>query len=60
MGIETSDSLASFVGMQYLLLGTIESLDTMLLKYQTVTKDEISQTASKLLQSDSLYAYWIQ
>lgn len=60
MGIETSDSLASFVGMQYLLLGTIESLDTMLLKYQTVTKDEISQTASNLLQSDQLYAYWIQ
>ena len=59
MGIETSDSLARFVGMQYLLTNKIDSLQDKLAKYKTVTLDDVNQVAS-MLKKENLWTYWIQ
>ena len=59
MGIETSDSLARFIGMQYLLTWSIQTLDDKLAKYAAVTLADVNNIASGL-HKDKLWTYWIQ
>jgi predicted Zn-dependent peptidase len=59
MGIESSDSMTSFIGEQYLLTGKIKTLEDILQAYQKVTIDEINQIKN-MLSDDKLYMYHIQ
>lgn len=59
MGLETSDDVAGFVGRQALLRGKIVTLESILTKYMSVTKDQINEAALSL-QREKMYAYWIQ
>jgi predicted Zn-dependent peptidase len=60
MGIETTDTLANFLGRQQLLKGYIETLDDVLQKYQAVTKEQVESCAKELLSEEKLWKYWIQ
>lgn len=59
MGIETSDSMADFVGEQYLHYWEIETLDQKLAYIQSVEFEEVREV-TKMLDRDQLYLYWIQ
>jgi len=59
MGIETSDEMADFLGGQYLEYQRIDTLEDMLSKYESVSFDEVLETA-KLLEREHLYLYHIQ
>jgi len=58
VGIETSDELADFFGAQKLLYWNIDTLDTILEKYKSVTLADIHRVAKKLLP-ENLYGYTI-
>jgi len=60
MGIEGSDEMASFLGSQYLLYGSIETLEDILAKYKAVKKEEVSAIAQHILSKGNLYRYHIQ
>jgi predicted Zn-dependent peptidase len=59
MGIESSDEMANFFGMQYLIYGHIETIDDQLKSFSAVTKEQVKEMADKLKQ-DNLYLYYIQ
>jgi predicted Zn-dependent peptidase len=59
MGIESSDQLAHFVGMQQLFRGEVHSLEEILSFYETVTLDQLHHVAQRLAD-DKLYAYRIE
>jgi predicted Zn-dependent peptidase len=59
MGIESSDEMANFFGMQYLIYRDIETIDDQLKSFSAVTKEQVKEMADKLKQ-DNLYLYYIQ
>jgi predicted Zn-dependent peptidase len=58
ISVETSNEMSSFLGMQYLLSGKIETLTEQISSYKSLTQDDIRQVAKKL-QEDELYLYYI-
>ena len=59
MGIESSDSLANFLGHQFLIYGKILNLDDIIEKYKNLTIGEVKDIASKL-KSSMRYMYYIK
>ncbi len=59
MGIETSDSLASFLGNQYLIYWNIETLDDIIATYKNLTLQEVQQVAHHLHQ-DNRYLFYVE
>ena len=59
LGLETSDQIAWYVAMQYLLKGSIDSLEERLEQFKAVTQDEVNTVLHRLAK-DNLYAYRIQ
>lgn len=59
MGIESSDDMATFFGMQQLIYGDIETLDDQVTAFQKVTKKDV-QDMARLLTKDKLYLYYIK
>jgi predicted Zn-dependent peptidase len=59
IGIETSDSMADFVGKQLLLLDGYKTLEEILTAYQNVTDADLKQ-AAQLLRAEMRYTYWIE
>lgn len=57
--LETSDEVASFVGVQRLFKQQINTLEELLAQYEQVTLPDVLQVAKKLASSN-LYAYWIE
>lgn len=59
MGIESSDEMANFLWMQYLIYGGIETIDDQLTQFSAVTKEQVKKMAGKLAQ-ENLYLYYIK
>lgn len=59
MGIESSDELASFIGNQYLLKKSIESLTEILEHYKKLTLSDVLAVCEKL-KRENLYLYYIK
>lgn len=59
MGIESSDSLAHFVGRQQLLYGEITTLDQQLERYESLTLEQVN-TLKSMFASDKGFGFWIE
>lgn len=59
MWIETSDQMSDFLWDQYFMKWNIESLETILSKYEKLTLDDIKNVASKL-KVENLYSFYIK
>lgn len=59
MGIESSDELADFVGMQYLFKKEIKTLEELLQGYQKTSLIDIQNIATKLTR-DTWKLYYIK
>ncbi|USN56411.1 MAG: hypothetical protein H6766_05120 [Candidatus Peribacteria bacterium] len=59
MGIESSDSLAHFVGRQQLLYGEITTLDQQLERYESLTLDQVNNLKN-MFSSDKGFGFWIE
>jgi len=59
MGIESSDDIATFFGMQQLIYGKIETLDDQVAAFEKVQKKDV-QDMAKMLSRDKLYLYYIK
>ncbi len=59
MGMETSDEVGYFLGLQHLIYGKIESIADMLASYESVSLDQVNAVAEKL-DAKNLFGYWIE
>ena len=59
MGIETTDSMANFLGSQFLHLGYIETLEERIAKINAVKLEEVL-AIGEMLQQDKLYLYYVK
>lgn len=59
MWIETSDQMSDFLWDQYFMKWKIESLETILWKYEKLTLQDIINVACKL-KSENLYSFYIK
>jgi predicted Zn-dependent peptidase len=59
MGIESSDSLAHFVGKQQLLYGEITTLEEQLDRYESLTLDQVNGLKG-MFASDQSFGFWIE
>ncbi len=59
MGMETSDEVGYFLGLQHLIYGKIESIADMLASYEAVSLDQVNAVAEKL-DEKNLFGYWIE
>lgn len=59
MGIEGSDEMAGFLGLQYLIYRKIETLEEMVAKYKTLKLDDIKNIAS-MVSKEKSYLYYLK